>query len=124
MGRYVGRVIAARAGRRKAPAPFRYRHHGDLATIGRRSAVVAMDGVRLTGLLGWIFWSAAHVWYLIGFRSRVVVTFEWAWSYVTAQRGARLITREPRRLEQAAQPLPAQLRPTTGRVPTVHELKA
>jgi NADH dehydrogenase len=66
---------------------------GDLATIGRRSAVVALDrGIRLTGLVGWWFWGIAHVWYLIGFRSRVVVSFEWLWSYLTRQRGARLIT--------------------------------
>jgi NADH dehydrogenase len=92
MGRHVGRVIAARAAGRPSPGPFEYRHHGDLATIGRRSAVVVLDSFRLTGLLGWIFWSLAHVWYLIGFRSRVVVTFEWIWSYLTFQRGARLIT--------------------------------
>jgi NADH dehydrogenase len=55
--------------------------------------VVALDhGIRLTGLVGWWFWGVAHVWYLIGFRSRVVVSFEWLWSYLTRQRGARLIT--------------------------------
>ncbi|WP_229682659.1 NAD(P)/FAD-dependent oxidoreductase [Siccirubricoccus deserti] len=97
MGRYVGRLLAARAAGRPAPAAFAYRHHGDLATIGRRSAVVALDGIRLTGLIGWWFWGIAHVWYLIGFRSRIVVSFEWLWSYLTFQRGARLITgREPR----------------------------
>ncbi len=93
MGRFVARVIAARAAARPAPAAFAYRHHGDLATIGRRSAVVALDGgLRLTGLLGWWFWGLAHVWYLIGFRSRAVVAFNWLWSYLTFQRGARLIT--------------------------------
>jgi NADH dehydrogenase len=93
MGRYVGRLLAARALERAPPRPFVYRHHGDLATIGRRSAVVALDGLRLSGALGWWFWGIAHVWYLIGFRSRVVVSFEWLWSYLTFQRGARLITR-------------------------------
>jgi NADH dehydrogenase len=59
--------------------------------------VVSLGGIRLTGLVGWWFWGLAHVWYLIGFRSRVVVSFEWLWSYLTFQRGARLITgREPR----------------------------
>jgi NADH dehydrogenase len=53
MGRYVGRAIAARASGKTAPPPFAYRHHGDLATIGRRSAVVTLDGLRLTGLVGW-----------------------------------------------------------------------
>ncbi|WP_372619995.1 NAD(P)/FAD-dependent oxidoreductase [Falsiroseomonas sp.] len=92
MGRYAGQAIAARALGRPAPPPFAYRHHGDLATIGRRSAVVALNNLRLTGLIGWWFWGIAHVWYLIGFRSRVVVSFEWLWSYLTFQRGARLIT--------------------------------
>ncbi|MBI0535908.1 NAD(P)/FAD-dependent oxidoreductase [Roseomonas sp. KE2513] len=102
MGRYVGGVIAARAKGQPAPPPFSYRHHGDLATIGRRSAVVAMDGFRLKGLLGWWFWGIAHVYYLISFRSRVVVSFEWFWSYITFQRGARLITRRPPAPEASA----------------------
>jgi NADH dehydrogenase len=92
MGRHAGRVIAARLAGTAGPGPFAYRHHGDLATIGRRAAVASMDGVKLTGWLGWWFWGIAHVWYLIGFRSRVVVSFEWLWSYLTFQRGARLIT--------------------------------
>lgn len=97
MGQHVGRMLGARAAGRAAPGPFRYRHHGDLATIGRRSAVVELGRIRLTGLVGWWFWGLAHVWYLIGFRSRVVVSFEWLWSYLTFQRGARLITgREPK----------------------------
>ncbi|MFT8243204.1 NAD(P)/FAD-dependent oxidoreductase [Roseomonas sp. BN140053] len=92
MGQYVGKLIAARIAGRPDPAPFSYRHHGDLATIGRKSAVVSLGRMRLTGFPGWLFWCLAHVWYLIGFRSRVVVAFDWLWSYVTAQRGARLIT--------------------------------
>ena len=97
MGRHVGRVLAARAAGKPAPPPFAYRHHGDLATIGRRSAVVELGKIRLTGLVGWWFWGVADIWYLVGFRSRVVVSFEWLWSYLTFQRGARLITgREPR----------------------------
>ena len=96
MGRHAGRVIAARAEGRAAPGAFAYRHHGDLATIGRRSAVVELGRIRLTGLIGWWFWGIAHVWYLVGFRSRVVVSFEWLWSYLTFQRGARLITQAPK----------------------------
>ena len=114
MGGYVGKVIAARARGEPAPPPFAYRHHGDLATIGRRSAVVAMDGFRLKGWLGWWFWGIAHVYYLIGFRSRVVVSFEWFWSYVTFQRGARLITR---RLSPAASVPPAAV-PEPGAMAT------
>lgn len=110
MGGYVGRAIAARAHGREAPPPFAYRHHGDLATIGRRAAVVALNGIRLTGWIGWLFWCVAHIWYLIGFRSRVVVSFEWLWSYFTFQRGARLITGEDTAAaltSRAASPLPA-----------------
>lgn len=92
MGRHAGRVIAARAAGRAEPGPFSYRHHGDLATIGRRAAVVELGRLRITGPVGWLFWGVAHVYYLIGFRSRIVVSFEWIWSYLTFQRGARLIT--------------------------------
>ncbi|WP_343895287.1 NAD(P)/FAD-dependent oxidoreductase [Craurococcus roseus] len=115
MGRYVGRLLAARAKGRPAPPPFAYRHHGDLATIGRRSAVVELGSIRLTGLIGWWFWGIAHIYYLVGFRSRVVVSFEWLWSYLTFQRGARLITgREPR--GGNAVPVPGQVRvPDQGR---------
>ena len=91
MGRYAGRLIAAHAAGRPSPAPFAYRHNGDLATIGRKSAVVSLGPVRLTGFIGWLFWSAIHIWFLIGFRSRIVVAINWLWSYVTFQRGARLI---------------------------------
>lgn len=94
MGRHAGRTIAARVQGRAPPGAFAYRHHGDLATIGRRAAVVSLDSIRLTGWIAWWFWGIAHVWYLIGFRSRVVVSFEWLWSYLTFQRGARLITAE------------------------------
>ena len=92
MGKYVASVIAARATGAAAPPPFAYRHQGDLATIGRHSAVVDVYGFKLKGGLGWWFWSIAHIWFLIGVRSRVIVTFDWLWNYVTFQRGARLIT--------------------------------
>jgi NADH:ubiquinone reductase (H+-translocating) len=91
MGRYVGLLIAARVQSRAAPAPFRYRHLGDLATIGRKRAVVSFGRLRLTGFLAWVFWSAAHIYFLIGVRNRVVVALNWLWEYVTLQRGARLI---------------------------------
>jgi len=107
MGRHAGRVLAARLARRPDPGPFAYRHHGDLATIGRRAAIVALDGVKLRGRIGWWFWGIAHIWYLIGFRSRVVVSFEWLWSYLTFQRGARLITSD------------AQAAPRESTAPTV-----
>jgi NADH dehydrogenase len=92
MGRYVGRAIAARVAGRPAPGPFRYHHYGDLATIGRRAAIVSMGRFRLRGFLGWLFWSIIHIYFLIGTRHRLMVAFEWLWDYVTFQRGARLIT--------------------------------
>jgi NADH dehydrogenase len=92
MGRYVGRLVAARAAGRPLPKPFRYRHYGDLATIGRKAAVVRLDTIHLTGFVGWLFWSVAHVYFLIGVRNRLAVAFSWFWNYFTYQRGARLIT--------------------------------
>lgn len=91
-GKYVAALIA-RAVEGKSPAPpFRYRHLGNLATIGRKSAVVDFGFLRLSGLLAWLLWSVAHVYFLIGFRNRLVVALDWIWAYVTFQRGARLIT--------------------------------
>ena len=91
-GAYVARVIAARLGSRPMPDPFRYRDFGNLATIGRKAAVVDLGWLRLSGRLAWLIWSGAHIYFLIGFRSRIVVAIEWLWSYLTYQRGARLIT--------------------------------
>jgi NADH dehydrogenase len=93
MGRYVGQLIAARVRSRAEPAGFRYRHFGDLATIGRKRAVVSFGRLRLTGFIAWAFWSAAHIFFLIGVRNRVVVALTWIWEYLTLQRGARLILR-------------------------------
>lgn len=96
MGKYAGRVIAARiAGESEVPA-FAYKHAGDLATIGRKSAVVKLNKVKLTGFIGWLFWSVAHIYFLIGIRNRLTVAMTWLWSYLTYQRGARLITRDDR----------------------------
>ena len=91
MGHYVGRLIAARLAGRALPA-FRYRNEGVLATIGRRSAIVELGPVQLQGFVGWLFWSVVHIYFLIGLRNRFVVAVTWLWSYVTFQRGARLIT--------------------------------
>jgi NADH dehydrogenase len=94
MGRYVGRLIAARLEGKTLP-PFRYRDQGALATVGRRAAVVKLHGLHLTGFIGWLFWSVAHIYFLIGLRNRFIVAFTWLWDYVTFQRGARLITEVP-----------------------------
>jgi NADH dehydrogenase len=95
MGRHVGRLIAAGTSGRADIGPFRYRHAGDLATIGRKAAVVKLHRIQLTGFIGWLFWSFAHIYFLIGVRNRFVVAFSWLWSYLTYQRSARLITGYP-----------------------------
>ncbi len=96
MGRYVGTVIAARVQGRTAPGPFAYHHVGDLATIGRKAAVVKLGHLQLTGFLGWLFWCVIHIYFLIGNRRRFVVALNWLWRYLTFQRGARLIGIPPR----------------------------
>ncbi len=92
MGQYAGKLIAARIEARPAPGPFRYMHLGELATIGRRAAVVKLGRLQLHGFVGWLFWSVVHIYFLIGLRNRLSVAFNWFWDYVTFQRGARLIT--------------------------------
>ena len=72
--------------------PFRYRDKGMLATIGRAAAVADIRGLRFSGILAWLLWLFVHVLFLIGFRNRVAVILQWAWSYLTFRRGARLIT--------------------------------
>ncbi len=92
-GAYVARVIASRLTGGKAPPPFRYRHDGSLATIGRRAAVADLGFVSLRGALAWWFWGAVHILFLAGTRNRVTVAVQWLWAYLTFGRGSRLITR-------------------------------
>ena len=94
MGRYAAKLVKARLAGTALP-PFRYRHLGDFATIGRRAAVVKIGRVHITGILGWLIWSVAHIYFLIGLRYRFVVAFNWLWDYLTFQRSARLITEVP-----------------------------
>jgi NADH dehydrogenase len=91
-GRYVARAIAARIAARDPPAPFVYRDRGLLATIGRKAAVIAWGRLRLRGWIAWWIWGAAHVYFLVSLRNRVIVVTQWLWSYVFFERGARLIT--------------------------------
>jgi NADH dehydrogenase len=79
-----------------AARPFRYRDYGNLATIGRRAAVIDFGRLRLSGFVAWLLWGVAHIWFLVGFRSRIVVGLSWVWNYLTFQRSARLITGEIR----------------------------
>jgi NADH dehydrogenase len=92
-GRHVAGSVR-RALRGEPALPFRYRDKGSFATIGRRAAVGELAGgrVRVSGTLAWLAWLAIHIVFLIGFRNRALVLFQWAWSYVTFRRGARLIT--------------------------------
>jgi NADH:ubiquinone reductase (H+-translocating) len=76
----------------KSSEPFRYRHLGDLATIGRRSAIVNLNGFKLKGFIAWLFWGVAHIYFLIGLKNRFIVAFTWFWDFITFSRGARLIT--------------------------------
>jgi NADH dehydrogenase len=95
MGRHVARSLIADLRGRPGPGPFRYRHQGDLATIGRGAAVVKLGRLELTGWPGWLFWSLVHVYFLIGARNRIAVAFSWAWDYLTFGRKARLILHPP-----------------------------
>ena len=72
--------------------PFRYRDKGMLATIGRGAAVARIGPIKASGFLAWLLWLFVHIFFLIGFRNRLIVMIHWAWSYATFDRGARLIT--------------------------------
>ena len=97
----IRRTIAGRPRGR-----FRYFDKGIMATIGRSRAVAEPFGFKLSGFIAWLAWLLVHIWYLIGFRNRVIVMFEWFWAYVTYKRGARLITLGP-----APTPAPKASRP-------------
>ncbi|MGH2613635.1 MAG: NAD(P)/FAD-dependent oxidoreductase [Thermomicrobiales bacterium] len=89
--RAAANIVRAIDGR--ATVPFRYRDLGNLATIGRNSAVADIRGLRLSGFVAWLVWAVVHIFNLIGFENRLLVAMQWLWSYLTLQRGARLITR-------------------------------
>ena len=103
-GAYVARVIAARIAGMPGPGPFRYRNYGNLATIGRGHAVADFGWIQLSGRLAWLLWGIVHIYFMIGFRRRILVATEWLWSYLTNQRGARLITGNDGRRVRQAQP--------------------
>ncbi len=91
-GRYVAGVIRARLTGTAKPPDFRYRHAGNLATIGRKSAVIDFPFMQLSGFFAWWVWGIAHIYFLIGVRSPLTVAINWLWQYATFGRGARLIT--------------------------------
>jgi len=91
MGEFAARTIVADL-REKPRQAFHYRDKGSLATIGRNAGIAQIGRVHLSGFTAWLAWLFVHVYFLIGFRNRLFVIWEWAWSYLTFQRGARLIT--------------------------------
>ena len=93
-GRYVADVIRRRVTGQRFPGPFRYRNKGSLATVGRSFGIADLGKLQFAGFSGWLLWLIVHIIYLIGFRNRVLVLFQWAWAFLTFERGARLITFE------------------------------
>jgi NADH dehydrogenase len=113
MGDHAARnVLRLMAG--ETPRPFRYVDKGSLATIGRRAAVAVIGRVKLSGLPAWLAWLGIHIFFLIGFRNRIVVIFEWALAYFTHQRNARLILEPP---ELPPLTTPAEAPPEAAREP-------
>ena len=91
MGSHAARVILAEVRGRPTPGPFRYRNRGNMATIGRNKAIADFGRIRLSGFPAWVLWSLVHVSLLDGTISRAAVACSWAWSYLTWERGARVI---------------------------------
>jgi NADH dehydrogenase len=96
MGRYVAGIISNKIRfNSDAPRPpFKYRDKGNMATIGRSSAVAWLKGIRLSGYPAWLFWLFVHLIFLIGFRNRIAVFIQWVYAYIGYKRGARIITTE------------------------------
>jgi NADH dehydrogenase/putative oxidoreductase len=103
-GAYVANLIRARIEGRAATHPFRYRHFGSLATIGRKAAVADFGFARLWGAPAWWLWGAVHVSFLVGLRSRVATLVNWFWSYLKFGSGIRLITGSAPRGPQPTHP--------------------
>ena len=94
-GAHVARLIHAAVTGKSAPAAFRYRDYGNMATIGRSHAAADFGWLQVKGYIGWLLWCLVHIFFLIGFRNKIMVMAEWAWAYVTFQKGMRLITGKP-----------------------------
>ena len=92
-GRHAAQTIACRC-KGQPSKPFHYVDRGILATVGRGSAVAHVGPIKISGFLAWVTWVFIHIFFLIGFRNRFIVLFEWGWAYITLQRSARLITGE------------------------------
>lgn len=93
-GRHVALTIRKRLHGETAPLPFRYKHAGSLATIGKRAAIIDFGWIKLRGWFAWWMWGLVHIYFLIGVRNRLAVALSWLWIYTTGDRSARLITRD------------------------------
>jgi len=110
----MGRAAAANLLRRlegKPTLPFRYVDYGNLATVGRKAAVVDLTlpyfgALRFSGFFAWLFWLFAHIWFLIGFRNRLIVMLDWGWAYWTYERSARVVAEPPAAKQPAAAATP------------------
>jgi NADH dehydrogenase len=112
-GRHAAKNIV-RAIHEESPLPFRYRDKGSLAAIGRSAAVAEFGRIRLSGPVAWLAWLLVHLMFLISFRNRLLVVLQWAWSFLSYDRGARLITGP---LERAPNQPRAERKITTHRMP-------
>lgn len=118
-GRYVAQCIE-RDLLGMPQRPFIYRDKGQMATIGRSKAVVQTHHFRVVGLLAWVAWIVLHVWYLIDFRTRLLVLFELGWSYLRRKRGSRLITEQTSPTEREAQTKKSRPRESAGGSPAIN----
>jgi len=89
-GNYIGRTIVNEL-KGRPRHPFHFVDKGQMATIGRKRAVLEIGSIKLSGWFAWVAWLVVHIYYLTGFRNRLLVVLQWAWSYMTWGRGARLI---------------------------------
>ena len=91
MGRHIARQIRADLDG-KVRTPFAYTDKGSMATIGRSAAVAQVKKLRINGWFAWVMWLTVHLFFLIGLRNRLIIFLQWAWAYISWQRGARIIT--------------------------------
>jgi NADH dehydrogenase len=91
-GKHVAKIIASEVAGKPSRPPFKYWDKGNMATIGRASAVIATKRVAHHGFLAWLLWWAVHIMFLVGFKNRLMAMFHWAWQWLSFKRGARLIT--------------------------------
>jgi NADH dehydrogenase len=109
-GAHVAKVIASKVTGGTTPAAFVYKDAGQLAMVGRSSAIADLNRVKLKGFVAWVLWSVVHLFFLIGARNRLAVYLNWVWAWITYGRGARLITRH-------VLVVTSPLRQSTGRMP-------